>query len=37
MSAEKKRVIDLTDAATLQELETYIPLVQQGRGGEQLF
>jgi hypothetical protein len=36
MSAEKKRVIDLTDAATLQELETYIPLVQQGRGGEQL-
>ncbi|MBN2320662.1 MAG: gfo/Idh/MocA family oxidoreductase, partial [Acidobacteria bacterium] len=36
MSAEKKRVIDLTDAATLQELETYVPLIQQGRGSEQL-
>jgi predicted dehydrogenase len=36
MSAEKKRVIDLTDTVTLQELETYIPLIQQGRGSEQL-
>jgi predicted dehydrogenase len=37
MSAEKKRVIDLTDPATLAELETYVPLIQQGRGAEQLY
>jgi predicted dehydrogenase len=37
MSAEKKRVVDLADAATLRELETYVPLIQQGRGAEQLF
>ena len=37
MSAEKKRVIDLTDLATLAELETYVPLIQQGRGAEQLY
>jgi predicted dehydrogenase len=36
LSAEKGRVIDLTDAATLAELETYVPLIQQGRGAEQL-
>ena len=36
MSAEKKRVVDLTDPATQKELETYIPLIQQGRGLEQL-
>ena len=37
MSAEKKRVIDLTDPETLRELETYVPLIQQGRGAEQLY
>ena len=37
MSAEKKQVIDLTDPAVSQELETYIPLIQQGKGGEVLF
>ena len=37
MSAEKKRVIDLTDLAVSEELETYIPLIQQGKGGEVLF
>ncbi len=37
MSAEKKRVIDLTDAAVRKELETYVPLIQQGRGAELLF
>jgi hypothetical protein len=37
LSAEKKRVVDLTDAATLKELESYIPLIQQGRGAEQLY
>jgi predicted dehydrogenase len=36
MSAEKKRVIDLTDPAAQKDLETYVPLIQQGRGGEQL-
>lgn len=36
MSAEKKRVIDLTDLTTQRELETYVPLIQQGRGAEQL-
>jgi predicted dehydrogenase len=37
MSAERKQVIDLTDPAVSQELETYIPLIQQGKGGEILF
>ena len=37
MSAEKKRVVDLTDAATQRELETYVPLIQQGRGAGQLY
>jgi predicted dehydrogenase len=37
MSAEKRRVVDLTDPATQRELETYVPLIQQGRGGEQLY
>jgi len=37
MSAERKKVIDLTDPAVLTELETYIPLIQQGRGAEVLF
>jgi predicted dehydrogenase len=37
MSAEKRKVIDLTDAAIQQELETYIPLIQQGRGAEVLY
>ncbi len=37
MSAEKKKVIDLTDPAVLKELETYIPLIQQGKGEKVLF
>ncbi len=36
MSAEKRKTIDLTDPATKEELETYIPLIQQGRGAEVL-
>ena len=36
MSAEKGITIDLTDPAIQQELETYIPLIQQGRGAEVL-
>jgi len=34
MSAERGQTIDLTDPATLEELETYIPLIQQGKGAE---
>jgi predicted dehydrogenase len=36
MSSERKQVIDLTDPAIQKELETYIPLIQQGRGAEVL-
>jgi predicted dehydrogenase len=36
MSAERKRVIDLTNPATQRELETFIPLVQQGRASDLL-
>jgi hypothetical protein len=36
LSAETKRVVNLTDSATLRELETYVPLIQQGRGAAQL-
>lgn len=32
LSHENKRVVDLTDPATLGELETYVPLIQQGQG-----
>jgi predicted dehydrogenase len=37
LSAETGRVVDLTDQATLEELETYVPLIQQGRGAEVLY
>ncbi len=37
MSAEKKKVIDLTDPVAQRELETYVPLIQQGRGADQLY
>ncbi|MCB0283322.1 MAG: Gfo/Idh/MocA family oxidoreductase [Calditrichaeota bacterium] len=36
MSAERGKVIDLTDPKILQELETFIPLIQQGKGTEVL-
>jgi predicted dehydrogenase len=36
LSAERRVTVDLTDQATLAELETYVPLIQQGRGGEVL-
>jgi len=36
MAHEKKQTIDLTDPKTLQELETYVPLIQQGKGAEVL-
>jgi predicted dehydrogenase len=37
MSADMKKTIDLTDPKVQKELETYIPLVQQGRGAEVLY
>lgn len=36
LSAEERRVVDLSDEAELERLETYVPLIQQGRGGETL-
>jgi predicted dehydrogenase len=36
MAAESRRTVDLLDPGTRQELETYMPLVQQGRGAEVL-
>lgn len=36
LSHEKRRVVDLTDLATLNEIEHYIPLIQQGKGGQVL-
>jgi predicted dehydrogenase len=36
LSAEERRVVDLTDAATNKRLDTYVPLIQQGKGGAQL-
>ncbi len=34
MSHEKRRVIDMADPATLADFETYVPLIQQGKGGQ---
>ena len=36
LSAERRAVVDLTDAATRAELDDYVPLIQQGRGAETL-
>jgi len=36
LSAEEGRTIDLTDPATEKRLATYVPAIQQGRGGAQL-
>jgi predicted dehydrogenase len=36
LSAERKAVIDLIDPKTIEELERYVPLIQQGRGREVL-
>ncbi len=36
LAAERGRSVDLTDAQTRRELETYRPLIQQGRGAEVL-
>jgi len=36
LAAERGSTVDLTDPATLAALEDYVPLIQQGRGAEQL-
>ncbi|MFB0553239.1 MAG: Gfo/Idh/MocA family protein [Phycisphaerae bacterium] len=36
MAHEKRMTIDLTDSAVLSELESYVPLIQQGKGAEVL-
>ena len=36
LSAERRAVVDLTDAKTRDDLERYVPLIQQGRGAETL-
>jgi len=36
LSAERNAVVDLTDPATAELLENYVPLIQQGRGTEVL-
>jgi predicted dehydrogenase len=37
MAAERRQTIDLTSQAIQKELETFTPLIQQGRGRETLF
>ncbi|MFZ2146549.1 MAG: Gfo/Idh/MocA family oxidoreductase [Sedimentisphaerales bacterium] len=36
MAHEKKMTIDLTNSAVLAELDSYVPLIQQGKGAEVL-
>jgi len=36
LSAERGKTIDLTDKAVLSELDSYVPAIQQGKGGAQL-
>jgi len=36
MAAERGQRLDLTDPAVHKELETYVPLIQQGKGAEVL-
>ncbi|MBP1635471.1 MAG: putative Dehydrogenase [Acidobacteria bacterium] len=37
MAAEQKRAVNLADPATRRALETYVPLIAQGRGAGQLY
>jgi len=36
MAHEKKTTLDLTDSAVLKELDSYVPLIQQGKGAQVL-
>jgi hypothetical protein len=35
-SHEKKKTLDMTDTRVLDELENYVPLIQQGKGKQVL-
>ncbi|MFQ5710133.1 MAG: Gfo/Idh/MocA family protein [bacterium] len=37
MSAERRKTIDLTDPAVRKELETFVPMIQQGKGADMLY
>jgi len=37
MAAELKKTVDLTDPATQNQLDGYVSLIAQGRGGEILY
>lgn len=37
LSAETGKVVDLTDEATLKQLDRYIPAIQKGEGADQLY
>jgi hypothetical protein len=37
MAHEKGCTLDLTDTRVQSELETYVPAIQQGRGGDLLY
>ena len=37
LSAERKQTVDLTDPATLDELETYVPAIAKGEGADLLY
>ncbi len=37
MAAETRRTVDLTDPKTQKQIETYVSLIQQGRGGDILY
>jgi hypothetical protein len=37
MAHERGRIVDLTDPKVNEELENYIPLIQQGKGAELLY
>jgi len=36
LSHERRKAVDMTDPATLKELDSYIPLIQQGKGTDLL-
>ena len=37
MSSERQKTIDLTDTRIQEELETFVPLIQQGKGADILY
>ena len=37
MSSERQKTVDLTDPKVQRELETFVPLIQQGKGADILY